>query len=330
MTETQTPTTPTPAPPRPGRRIIALTAAAIVAAAIYLFVNTGGNLAFAMEFRLPKLAALTLVGWSVAVSTVVFHTLTGNRILTPSLMGFDATYALLQTLLVFFLGAVASARIATPVQFLINTGVMMVLATMLFTWLFGAQKRSIHLLVLLGIVIGTVLRSVSTLLQMVMDPENLLVLQGRLFATFTGVDESLLGISAVLVGLISALIWQRRRVLDVMHLGRDLSICLGVAHRRETVYLLFLTAGLVSVSTALVGPILFFGLLVANLAYLVIGDHRHLYTLPAAGLVAIIALIGGQGLLEHVFGLGTVLSVIIEFVGGIVFIVMLIRGRSVA
>lgn len=315
--------------PRPALRLALLAGTAVVAAVLYLFVNTAGNLAFALEFRLTKLIALALVGWAVAVSTVVFHTLTNNRILTPSLMGFDAMYALLQTLLVFTLGAVGSARIATPVQFVINTVVMMLLATWLFTWLFGRGGRSIHLLVLVGIVVGTVLRSVATLLQMVMDPNNLVVLQGRLFASFTGVDESLLGVSAVVVAVVSALVWQRRRVLDVMHLGRDLSTCLGVAHRRETIYLLFLVAALVSVSTALVGPILFFGLLVANLAHVLIGDHRHSRTLPAAGLIALVTLIGGQALLEHVFDMGTVLSVIVEFVGGIVFIVMLVRGRRV-
>lgn len=315
--------------PSTAKRLIVLAAVALLAAVGYLFVNTGGNLNFALTFRGPKLAALILVGWAVAVSTVVFHTITGNRILTPSLMGFDALYALLQTLLVFALGAVASAEIPSIVEFLVTTVLMMLLATALFSLLLRG-RRSVHLLVLVGIVVGTVMRSISTLLQMIMDPNNLIVLQGRLFATFTGVDESLLGIATVIVGLISVLLWQRRRTMDVMHLGRDLSICLGVDHRRETVYLLFLVAGLVSVSTALVGPILFFGLLVAHLAYLVIGDHHHAVTLPAAGLVAVIALVAGQGLLEHVFGMGTVLSVIIEFVGGIVFIVMLVRGRRLA
>jgi iron complex transport system permease protein len=81
----------------------------------------------------------------------------------------------------------------------------------------------------------------------------------------------------------------------------------------------------VSVSTALVGPITFFGLLVANLAYRVVGTDRHRATLPAAVLLAVVCLAGGQAVLQHGLGLDTTLAVVIEFVGGLVFLVMLVR-----
>jgi iron complex transport system permease protein len=82
------------------------------------------------------------------------------------------------------------------------------------------------------------------------------------------------------------------------------------------------------VSTALVGPVTFFGLLVANLAYQIAGTHKHRYILPVASLLAVICIVGGQLVLERIFAFDTALSIVIEFVGGIVFLALLIRGTA--
>ena len=110
-------------------------------------------------------------------------------------------------------------------------------------------------------------------------------------------------------------------------LGREAATGLGVDHVRTVSAVLAIVAVFVSVSTALVGPVLFFGLLVANLAYLVMPDYRHLYVLPAAVLLGLIGLIGGQTVLEHAFGYNTALSIIIEFVGGITFLYLLLKAK---
>ncbi len=85
---------------------------------------------------------------------------------------------------------------------------------------------------------------------------------------------------------------------------------------------------LVSVSTALVGPITFFGLLVANLAYMIAGSAKHRIILPVAALLAVFCIVGGQTILERVFTFNSALSVIIEFLGGLVFIILLVRGHA--
>jgi len=85
----------------------------------------------------------------------------------------------------------------------------------------------------------------------------------------------------------------------------------------------------VSISTALVGPVTFFGLLVANLAYLLAGSHQHRFILPMAFGIAAVILIAGQAILEHLLHFATGLSVIIEFVGGIFFLFLILKqGRK--
>jgi iron complex transport system permease protein len=181
-------------------------------------------------------------------------------------------------------------------------------------------------MVLVGIVFGTLFRSLATFLQRVIDPNEYLIVQDRLFASFSAVDPGLLAVCTVVVVAVFAWVWSARRDLDVVALGQPTATALGVDHRTLVLKVLAACALLVSVSTALVGPITFFGLLVANLAYLVMGTHRHTYLLPGAALLGVITLVGGQSILEHGFGMDTVLSVIVEFVGGIVFIMLLIRG----
>src|SRR5690606_33334650 len=81
-----------------------------------------------------------------------------------------------------------------------------------------------------------------------------------------------------------------RRYLDVLSLGRDIVVNLGVAHGRVVLGIMAVVAIMVSVATVLVGPTLFFGLLIANLAYWITGTQRHRWTLPASVLAGIICL----------------------------------------
>lgn len=299
---------------------------AVAAVVVYLTVDVHAGWEFTLPFRGRRVAAMVVVGCAIAMSTVVFQTLTANRILTPSILGFDSLYVLLQTSAVFLLGGTALVAVGVVPQFAVAVVLMVGASLALFLGLFGSGRRSLHLVLLVGVVLGTLLRSLTALLQRMMDPNEFQVLQGRLFASFTSVDERLLTVSAVVVTACGVVLWMLRRRLDVLALGRETATSLGVDHRRASLVLLVLVSVLVAVSTALVGPITFFGLLVANLVYALLGTHRHTATLPGAALLAIVTLVGGQAVLEHVLGTETVLSVVIELLGGIVFIGLLIAG----
>ncbi len=308
--------------------LAALLAGTLAASILFLTLGARGNWDFVLPFRGTKLLGLAVVAVAIAISTVIFQTITNNRILTPSIMGFDALYVLIQTGLVFFMGAARVSAIEPRFMFVLEIMVMMVFAGLLYRWLFGATARSLHLLLLVGIVFGVFFRSISSFLQRVIDPGEFLVLQDRLFASFNSIDQTLLAVSVVIIGLILVILWRLLPVLDVLALGRDQSISLGVAHQRMVALALMLVTVLVAVSTALVGPVSFFGLLVANLAYLIMPTARHAVVLPAAILLALIFLIGGQTILERVFAFDTALAVVIEFIGGIVFILLVIRGAA--
>ncbi|MCD7060803.1 iron chelate uptake ABC transporter family permease subunit [Pelagibacterium xiamenense] len=312
----------------PAHVLAILCAVAVLCVVLFMTLGARGSWSFIIPFRGAKVAQMALVGYAIAVSTVLFQTVTHNRILTPSIMGFDAMYVLIQTTLVFFIGGLATATIDPRLMFVLETVLMVAFALALFRWLFTGAQRSLHLLVLVGIIIGTFFRSFSSFMQRIIDPNEFAILQDRFFASFNTVNSELLLISSILIGAVSVVAWRIHSTFDVLALGRENAINLGVDYNRVVRLILILVAILVSVSTALVGPVTFFGLLVANLAYIMIGSARHRHVIPAAALLAFICLVGGQMLLERVFAFNTALSIIIEFLGGVVFILLILRGAA--
>src|SRR6218665_1820359 len=128
---------------RPTLVLILLGLVAAISIACFMTLGAKGNWSFVLSFRGKKLASLLLVAYSVAVSTVLFQTVTNNRILTPSIMGFDALYVLMKPGVVFFLGVGALTAIDAQVQFGVEVLVMVAFSGLLFRWLFLGEERSL-------------------------------------------------------------------------------------------------------------------------------------------------------------------------------------------
>ena len=310
----------------PLARLGLLSGLALALIALFMTLEANGNWDFVLPFRGRKVLAMLIVGYAIAASTVMFQTITDNRILSPSIMGFDSLYLLIQTVAVFTMGAQGLIALGDTLRFGLEVTAMVVFSAALYTWLFASARRSLHLLVLVGIIFGVMFRSIINLLQRVIDPTEFAVLQDAGFASFNAVNETLLGVTLLLLIGCTLLIGRLHPVLDALALGRESAICLGVNYRRSVMLILTLVTIMVASSTALVGPITFFGFLVANLAYMVSGSSKHRYLLPTATLLAVITLLGGQLVLERVFAFDTSLSIIIDFLGGVVFIFLLLRG----
>nr|WP_248308238.1 iron chelate uptake ABC transporter family permease subunit [Devosia sp. 919] len=310
---------------RPVLVLVLLSLLALVSIVCFMTLGAKGSWSFVIPFRGRKLLGLILVGYSVALSTVLFQTATNNRILTPSIMGFDSLYVLLQTSLVFFFGIGSLISLNPDLHFLLEMVVMIGFASALFSWLFVWQERSLHLLVLVGIVFGIMFRSVISFMQRLMDPNAFNVLQDSFFASFSRVDTDHLLFAYAVLAVVTIAVIRMIPVFDVLTLGRANAINLGVNYKRTITAMLIMVSVLVAVSTALVGPVTFFGLLVASLAHSLVGNSKHKYVLPTAVLLAVICLVGGQTVLERIFEFDTALSIIIEFLGGIVFIFLVLR-----
>ena len=318
------------APPvqRSRRTLIWLAGGLVAASAFYVLWGAGATSGRIVELRLAKLLPMLVVGVSVALATVAFQTVTHNRILTPAIIGLDALYGLIQTAGMWAFGAAVVTGAHPIALFGIEAALLVGFALLLYGTVLGRLGRSPYLMVLVGIVLGTLFRSATMFLTRIIDPNEYLMVTDRLFASFSGVDGALALVAAGVTAVCAAMLWLRRADLDALALGRDTAISLGVDQKRLTLEVMALAAVMVACSTALVGPLTFLGLLVANLAYSVSPSARHAAVLPVAALLGAFTLVAAQGVLEHVLGMATVVSVVIEIVGGIVFLILLTRSRT--
>ncbi len=309
----------------PGKRLWLLGILALSLAVIFMTINLQGNIGYILKHRGQILATMVLVAFASGISTLLFQTITQNRILTPSVMGLESLFILIQTLLVFFLNIAGLGLFGTIGQFVGEAALLVLFATLLYRWLLSGSGLDLHRVLLIGLVFGTLFRSTASLMQRLLSPGEFAVLQSRIFATFTRADSDVLTISGVIITLATLMVWRMRHRLDVIALGSNTATALGIPYKRHVTGLLLLISVLVAVSTALVGPMTFLGLLIVNLTYPLMGSWRHGYLLPGSVMIGMITLIGGQLVLERVFGMAGTLSVIIEFVGGGLFIYLLLK-----
>ncbi len=297
-------------------------------AALFLFYKMGSNWEFALRLRGVKVAAILVVSCCVAYSSVAFQTLTNNRILTPSIMGFESVYLLLQTVIVFIYGDQTFKVLNSLDNFLLSVVCMIGFAFLLYILIYKKGKDNLYLLLLVGIILGTLFNSLSSFMQLLIDPNDYFIVQGKMFATFNKINRDLLWPSALLMAALLVFGFRLTKYLDVLALGRDQAINLGVNYNRVVKIFLVIIAVLVSVSTALVGPITFLGLLVTNLTYELFKTHKHKVIIAACCLVTAITLLSGQFVMERVLSLSIPVSAIINLIGGLYFMYLLLRVRK--
>lgn len=307
--------------------LASLTIFALLLCGLYLTYNTYGNFQFAWMLRGKKVAAFLLVALATGAATISFQTLTQNQFLTPNILGLDSLYVLIQTLLFFIIGGVKMLSQQQTSLFLISILLMSLLSLLLAKVLLSQQQNDLFILLMLGMILGTLFSSTSNFLQVMMDPNEYDLLQGRLFASFSNVDTLHLGLAAGIIGLASIILFSASRYLDVLNLGNDQALNLGISLNKFQLLLLFLVSLLTGTATALVGPVTFLGFIVANISYHLMPTYRHSYLFPTAILLGIIFLVGSQFLVEQVFQLKTTVSVITQFLGGLYFIWKIIYER---
>lgn len=311
------------------RKLIMIALLAVVLIVSFVLIGlTPKNYSYALSRRLPKIYTIIMVGGMIGFSSLIFQTVTNNHILTPSVLGLDSLYMLLNTALVFFLGSTNRWIVNANSNFMITLIVMLGASVVFYQVVFKKRSQNIFFILLVGIVVGTLFESFTTFLQVLTDPNEFLTVQDKSQASFNNINTKVLWLSTLIVIVTTGYSMRYFKVLDVMALGRDHAINLGVSYDKTVKKLLVVVVILTAVATALVGPITFLGLLVVNIARYFIKSYRHSHLSIAIWLLSIVALVGGQLLVEHVLNFGISVSIIINFIGGIYFIYLLTKGRT--
>lgn len=275
--------------------------------------------------RMVALVAMVIAAICQSLSTVVFQSITNNRVITPSLLGFEALYSTIHTSTMFLFGVSTFISFSGIGSFLFQVVAMVLMSLILYGWLLSGKYGDLQLLLLVGVIIGTGLKSVSSFMRRLLAPSEFDILQARLFGSVNNADSAYFPIAIPIVIIVALLIFAYSKKLNVLSLGKNVGTSLGVNHQFSVIFGLILVSVLMSISTALLGPLTFYGFLVATLSYQAAPTYDHKYIFPMALAIGFLILTGAYFFMYHVFNAQGVVSIIIEMFGGITFLIVILR-----
>lgn len=308
--------------------VIALIAIIIVAAFLFIGVKFHNHklLRYAMKLRIPKVIAMIITAFAIGAATIIFQSVINNTIVTPCLLGMNALYTLIHTSVVFVLGSGSILFTNDNLSFLVDLVLMGIIATVVYSWLFKMTGHNVLYVLLVGTVLTSFFSSIQSTLTRVMDPNEYDTLLTSLVASFSNINSEIIIFSVIILALIVVIFRKELALLDVITLGKEQAINLGVDYDRCIRRLLLAVTLCIAVATAMVGPISFLGLIIANISRQLLKTYRHTQLIAGAALMGVIALIGGQFIVERVFVYSIPISVFITVAGGIYFLYLILKG----
>ena len=315
------------------RKLCIMAALVLLAAAAYMTVDVNfGNaklLAYSMRIRAPKLIVMLITAFAIGGASLVFQSIINNTIVTPCLLGMNSLYTLIHTAVVFALGSGSVLAMNPNASFAIDLVLMGITATLIYSYLFKKTKHNVLYVLLVGTVLTSFFSSVQSTMTRVMDPNEYDTLLTTLVASFSNVNAEIIIFALIVLAAVIFFLRRELALLDVLTLGKEQAINLGVNYDRCIRRLLLGVTLAIAVATAMVGPISFLGLIIANLARQLLRTYRHTQLILGSALFGMIVLVGGQIIVEHVFTYAVPISVFITVGGGLYFLYLLLTRRRV-
>ena len=314
------------------KKLLILALLVLLAAAAYMLVEVNFEneklFRYAMRLRTPKLIVMLITAFAIGGASIVFQSIINNTIVTPCLLGMNSLYTLIHTAVVFFAGTGSFLALNANASFAVDVVLMGLVATVIYGWLFQKTRHNVLYVLLIGTVLSSFFSSIQTTLTRIMDPNEYDTLLTTLVASFSNVNSEIILLSILLLYAVIFVLRKDLMLLDVLTLGKEQAINLGVDYDRSIRRLLLGVTLCIAVATAMVGPISFLGLIIANLARQFLKTYRHTQLILGSALFGMIVLVGGQLLVEHVFTYSIPVSVFITVGGGIYFLYLLLTAKK--
>ena len=300
--------------------------------AAYLLINSHPDkpklFQYILSLRVPTLVVMLIAAFAIGSASLIFQSIINNRIVTPCLLGMNSMYTLVHTAVVFVVGSGSIFATNSNLSFAIDLIVMSVAATFVYSYMFKKTGNNVLYVLLIGTVLSSFFGSIQSTMIRVMDPNEYDTLLTTLVADFNNINVEVIIFSLILLIGLTMFLWKDLMLLDVITLGRDQAINLGVDYDRTVRRLLLGVVLCIAVATALVGPISFLGLIIANLARQFLKTYKHSHLIVGAALMGMLAIIAGQLISQHVFSYAVPISTFITIGGGIYFLYLLLFRKG--
>ena len=314
------------------RNLFILAFIVIGVCAAYLLINSYPEkpklFQYILSLRIPTLVVMLIAAFAVGSALIVFQSIINNRIVTPCLLGMNSMYTLVHTAVVFVVGSGSVLATNSNLSFAVDLIVMSVAATFVYSYMFKKTGNNVLYVLLIGTVLSSFFGSIQSTMIRVMDPNEYDTLLTTLVADFNNINIEVITFSLILLIALTIFLWKDLMLLDVITLGKDQAINLGVDYDRTIRRLLLGVVLCIAVATAMVGPISFLGLIIANLARQLLKTHKHGHLIVGSALMGMLALIAGQTISQHVFSYAVPISTFITIGGGIYFLYLLLIKKG--
>lgn len=256
---------------------------------------TGGNVADDIStiitlFRLPKAYTAVLAGAALPVAGIMMQTFFRNPVAGPDILGVTAGSGLFVAV-VMMAGGMFFGIEAMHGMPIVIAAIIGAVAMLLVILVVAARLRDTMTLLIFGIMFGMAISAVVSVLQYYSERGALKLFMLWTFGSLGGVTYAQLVIMAPLViaGLIAS--WLISRQLNLLLLGEQYAISLGVRVQRVRLLVIVTTGVLTGTITAFCGPIAFIGIAIPHLARMIFRVNDHRLLIPGTALLGIIVML---------------------------------------
>ena len=311
--------------------ILAVMVVLLVAA--YLLIPTKNSTTvsnFILQRRFLKLLVMMIVSCAIPISTISFQTVVQNRFLTPGVLGIESLFVFIQSGLYYFESLVGVKVEQSVIIYSVTIAIQIGLLLLLMNASKGMMLTNFKVVLLLTMAFSMLLRNASTFLQVLMDPNEFDKLQSSLYPSFQKMNAQpmMIGVAIGLFVLLMMVFYKIRHQLDALHLGVDGAKMLGINTKRLSNVVIVVVIFMTSLSTILVGPLQFLGFMIANLTYQLTKEYKHSVLWLFSAVLGLVIVLAAQLIVERIFLLTIPISVFIEGIGGVLYLILLVKGEK--
>ena len=305
----------------------------VLLVAAYLLIPTKNSSTvsnFILQRRFLKLLVMVIVSCAIPISTISFQTVVQNRFLTPGVLGIESLFVFIQSGLYYFESLVGVKVEQAVIIYSVTIAIQIGLLLLLMNASKGMMLSNFKVLLLLTMAFSMLLRNASTFLQVLMDPNEFDKLQSSLYPSFQKMNAQpmMIGVAIGLFVLLMMVFYRLRHQLDALHLGVDGAKMLGINTKRLSNVVIVVVIIMTSLSTILVGPLQFLGFMIANLTYQLTKEYKHGVLWLFSAVLGLVIVLAAQLIVERIFLLTIPISVFIEGIGGVLYLILLVKGEK--
>ncbi|MBP1613727.1 MAG: iron transporter [Bacteroidetes bacterium] len=233
-----------------------------------------------LNHRMPKALTAILAGAALSVAGVMMQTLFHNPLAGPDVLGVTSGASLGVALLTLGASALPFGFVAGWGQ--VTAAVTGSIGVLLLVIIVSIRIPQTVSLLIIGMMFGNFAGAIVSILQSVSNPDMLKLFITWTFGSLSSVSWEQMWIMApvILIGISLAFILQKQ--LNVLLLGKNYAIGLGISVMRLRLLVIFATALLAGTSTAFTGPIAFIGITMPHIARGIMGTSNHRVILPTS------------------------------------------------